>query len=288
MNPARRGAATVVALLVLGLGLLTAPIAASTDRAAAAPPVTVVPPLPEQLDPLAEGISPVMWEACRGVGLAVGLVAVAGTLIGVPPEASQPVNDGLAFVAGPALGVFFELCQRIPLPDDPPTCETDALVPLLPTLGRPIPPAALLANELRALGMQFVKAGVPLGSTLGDAADDLLACTHGKNPEPDEPGAEPTPITGGGGFFAPGPPGGNAHPIAGLGDVPALGDEGFPGAPKGLGSDLAAPQAIRASAPREGRGLAIALGLVGVLAVLGWVHAGNARSRSIARRSAGS
>ena len=86
------------------------------------------------------------------------------------------------------LALFFEVCQQIPLPDDPPVCAVDDQVPPLPSLGRPILLAGLLANELRALDATLSGLGAPLEGALGTAADDLLGCAEGRDaPEEAEP-----------------------------------------------------------------------------------------------------
>jgi hypothetical protein len=245
------------------------------------PPTAVIPPLPDELDPLTAAISPVVWQACNGVGLAVGLITLAGTLAGVPPDVVVPLNDAIGTLSGPVLRTFFEICQQIPLPEDPPDCETDQLIPLLPSLGRPFPPAALLANELRALDTALQGAGLPLDGALGDAADDLLACAAGQNPEPDPP-AEGEPEPDAGSNLAPavgtgGPSGGGARPSS---TPPGGGIAPVPGASKGgppSGDAFPVAQPINASTGGSGTGLAMALLGLALLAALGWLHAGNPR-----------
>ena len=280
-----RAARVVRGIACLAVALLAVVIAGPPTGAAPgqeAPPATVVPPLPDEVDPIAEAISPVMWQACNGVGFAVGLIVLAGTLAGVPPEVGVPLNDAIATLSGPVLLTFFEVCQQIPLPEEPPSCETDELIPLLPSLGRPFLPAALLANELRALDTALAGAGLPLDGALGDAADDLLACAAGRDPEPDAPasGSEPDPE-----------PGTGAAPIVDSGGT-SSGGGGPSSAPVTGGAPPAPPTPEGASAPgvpgrvalpisSAGRdtntGLAVALLGLAALAVLGWLHAGNPR-----------
>jgi len=247
------------------------------------PPVTAVPHLPDETDPLTTAISPVMWQACNGVGFAVGLIVVAGTLAGVPPEVGVPLNDAIATASGPVLLTFFEACQQIPLPEEAPTCETDQLLPLLPSLGRPFLPAALLANELRALDTALQGAGLPLEGALADAADDLLACAAGRDPEPDAPGpgSEPdldpdtavAPIVGSDGTSSGGVGPSRAPSSGGTPPAPATPDD----APA-PGVRLPVPQPVSTAGGGTGTGLAIALLGLAALAVLGWLHAGNPRA----------
>ena len=63
--------------------------------------MTVVPPLPDEADPITSGVSPVMWQTCNSVGLAVGLIVLAGTLAGVPPDIGVPLNEAIATASGP-------------------------------------------------------------------------------------------------------------------------------------------------------------------------------------------
>jgi hypothetical protein len=269
----------------LAVGLLAAFTATTSTSAAPGqelPPVTVVPPLPDEVDPVAAAVSPVLWQACNGVGFGVGLIVLAGTLAGVPSDVGVPLNDAIATASGPVLLTFFEVCQQIPLPDEPPSCETDQLVPLLPSLGRPFLPAALLANELRALDTALDGAGLPLDGALADAADDLLACAAGRDPEPDppRPGPEPdAPDTITEPTVASSGPsgGGTARPstssASGAPSAPRAPEE----APVGGGS-LPVSQPVSSSGGGTGTGLALSLlGLAG-LAVLGWLHAGNPRA----------
>lgn len=242
------------------------------------PPTTVVPDLPDEVDPITAAIGPVMWQACNGVGLAVGLIVVAGTLAGVPPDVGVPLNDAIAAASGPVLLTFFEVCQQIPLPETPPDCQADQLVPLLPSLGRPFPPAALLANELRALDTALDGAGLGLEGALSDAADDLLACAAGRNPEPDAsgPGAEPGSVTGTGTV----PPSGSDGPSSG--GAGPRGEGGTSPAPAASGevpsSGVPFPaQPITTSGGSTGTALAMALLGLAALAGLGWLHAGNPR-----------
>ena len=62
--------ASVAALLACGLAVASAPARASTT--AEAPPSTILPTLPPEVEPLTAAVSPVVWQACRSVGLAVG------------------------------------------------------------------------------------------------------------------------------------------------------------------------------------------------------------------------
>lgn len=265
------------ALLVGGLVVAGGPARASTT--AEAPPSTILPTLPPELEPVAVAVSPVVWQACRSVGLAVGLIVVVGALAGVPPEVGVPLNAAIATSSGPVLTLFFEVCQQIPLPDEPPDCAFDAQVPPVPPLGRPVLFAGLLASELRALDEALDLAGLPFEGALGQAADDLLACADGRNPEPDpDPGPEPegsapttdsgsSAVSGGGG---PGGAGATVPP-------PVLPD--LPGAGGSATTELAPPAATRpvSASTSDGVGRAVALLAVAALASATWVHAGRAR-----------
>jgi hypothetical protein len=271
---------TAAAMLLLALFVIGTPAGATPGQEL--PPTTVVPQLPEELEPITAGVSPVMWQACNGAGLAVGLIVLAGTLAGAPSDVVVPLNDAIAAASGPVLRTFFEACQQIPLPEEPPDCGTDQVLPLLPSLGRPILPAALLANELRALDTTLGASGVPLEGALGDAADDLLACAAGRNPEPDavtpdpvpdhvETGVAPAPSFGPGGGSSGGQ---TASPVVRGGSTPVGTGAAEPSAPE---VRLPVAQPVRTSAAATGTGLALALLAVAALAVLGWVHAGNPR-----------
>jgi hypothetical protein len=178
---------------------------------------------------------------------------------------------------------FFEVCQQIPLPDKPPDCETDLLLPLLPSLGRPFLPAALLANQLRALDTALQGAGLPLDGALGGAADDLVECAAGRNPEPDPaaaepvpdlaPGAIPAPIVDAGGTSS----GGALPPSAPSGGAAAAPVPAPPVQAPVSRVPVAIAQPISASDGGTGTGLAMALLGLAALAVLGWLHAGNPR-----------
>jgi len=276
-----RGVACV-AVALLTVVIAGAPTSASPGQEL--PPITVVPPLPDELDPITGAISPVMWQACNSVGLAVGLIVLSGTLLGVPPDVGVPLNEAIATVSGPVLLIFFEVCQQIPLPEQPPDCETDLLLPLLPSLGRPILPAALLANQLRALDTALQTAGLPLDGALGDAADDLLDCAAGRNPEPDaptpapepdlDPDASTPPLVDAGGTSS----GGAAPPRAPGGGATATTSPVAPEKAPVSELPLAVAQPITSSDGGTGTGLAMALLGLAVLAVLGWLHAGNPRS----------
>ena len=283
MRAARVVRWTACAMVALLAFVVTATPGAATPGQEL-PPMTVVPPLPDEAEPITSGVSPIMWQTCNSVGLAVGLIVLAGTLAGVPPDIGVPLNDAIATASGPVLSTFFEVCQQIPLPQTAPDCETDQLIPLLPSLGRPFLPAALLANELRALGTSLEGGGLPLDGALGDAADDLLACAAGRNPEPDDPGpgSEPeldpvetaAPVvdsdsTSGGPVpsLAPSAPGGTTPPAATAPEETPASD-----------LQLRAARPITASDGGTGTGLAMALLGLAALAVLGWLHAGNPRS----------
>ncbi len=268
---ARVAAGVGAALLVCGLAVAGAPARASTT--AEAPPSTILPTLPSEVEPLTAAVSPVVWQACRSVGLAVGLTVVVGALAGVPPDVVVPLNATIATLSGPVLTLFFEICQQIPLPDDPPDCAVDQQVPPLPSLGRPVPLAGLLANELRALDTALDLAGLPFESALGQAADDLLACADGRNPdrdpEPEPPDTGPSvspaiPVAGGGARGGGGPQAPSDLPDLAAGDS----------APR----DLAPPAARPVSASTaDGVGRAVALLVLTGLASVIWVHAGRAR-----------
>ena len=272
--------AVCTAAVLLAAVLAAAPAGAALEQD---PPTRVVPQLPDDLDPLTAGLSPVLWQACDGVGLAVGLIVLAGTLAGVPPEAGVPLNEAIATASGPVLRTFFEVCQQIPLPETAPDCQTDQLLPLLPSLGRPLLPAALLANELRALGTSLEGAGLPLQGALGDAADALLACAAGRNPQPDAPAAdpEPDPVTapdatepaGTGGPTR----GGGAPPRSPSGGALAAPDLGPSGPAPASGAPLAVARPAGSADGGTSTGVAMALLGAAALAGLGWVHAGRAR-----------
>jgi hypothetical protein len=121
-----------------------------------------------------------------------------------------------------------------------------------------------------------------LEGALGDAADDLLACAAGRNPEPDavtpdpapdhvEPGVAPAPTFGPGGGSSGGQ---TASPVLRGGSTPVGTGAAEPPAPE---VRLPVAQPVRTSAAATGTGLALALLAVAALAVLGWVHAGNPR-----------
>jgi hypothetical protein len=277
-RPGTRAAAlAAAALLVGGLAVASAPARASTTQEA--PPSTILPTLPPEAEPLTAAVSPVVWQACRGVGLAVGLTVVVGALAGVPPDVGVPLNATIATLSGPVLTLFFEVCQQIPLPDEPPDCAVDAQVPPVPSLGHPVLLAGLLASELRALDAALDLAGLPFDGALGRAADDLLACADGRNPERDpDPDPEP-PDTGP-----------SVAPV-----IPGARGDGFgrgagPQAPSDLpdlaAGDSAAPD-LAPAAPRpvststsDRAGLAVALLALAGLASATWVHAGRARPAS--------
>jgi hypothetical protein len=265
--------------VAVAVGLLAAvlPFGSGTPAAAQEPPrTTIVPPLPDELDPLTAGLSPIVWQACRSVGLAVGLVAVAGTLAGVPADVSVPINDVIATSGGPVLALFFEVCQQIPLPDEPPVCAIDEQVPPLPSLGRPVLLAGLVANELRALDATITGLGAPLDGALGHAADDLLACAAGQQPAPEPTGPD---LDGG----SPAAAGGSMFPIS-----PNL--VGSPGTnalvtppsatpvPPSTGRSIPATP-VRSLGASDGAGLALSLLGLAVVALLGWLHAGSPRRR---------
>lgn len=270
---AMRVAAVLTAAILVGASIASGP--AQAYPTAEAPPSTVLPTLPPEVDPLTAAVSPVMWQACRGVGLAVGLTVVLGALAGVPPEVGVPLNAAIADVSGPVLTLFFEVCQQIPLPDEPPDCAVDAQVPPVPPLGRPVPVAGLLASELRALDTALDLAGLPFEGALAQAADDLLACAEGRNPErdPDPPAPDTDPIdepalptSAGPGGFGGGRP---ELPSSRLPDLPASG---------GPAADLAPAAARPVSSSTSDRvGLALALLALAGLALASWVHAGRAR-----------
>ncbi|HVV35129.1 MAG TPA: hypothetical protein VHC63_00890 [Acidimicrobiales bacterium] len=270
-----RGAAVAVAVVV-AVALLCGGGPAQAGVGDAVPtPDTVVPPLPPAVDPATAAVSPVMWQACNGVGLAVGLVVVAGTLAGVPPQVGVPLNRAVATASGPALTAFFELCQQIPLPDEAPDCATDQQLPALPTLGRPVLPFALLANELRALDHTLSGAGVPLNGALSRAADNLLQCADGHNPAPDpQPEASDSvlPSRAERGDI-------DAGGVSGLlGSLPSLDAEpGAAGAPAPSALDLPPVGAITTPGRAHGAALAFALLALTALSVALWVQAGNAR-----------
>jgi hypothetical protein len=267
----RAAAVAGAALLACGLAVASAPAQASTTQDA--PPSTILPTLPPEVEPLTAAVSPVVWQACRGVGLAVGLTVVVGALAGVPPDVGVPLNATIATLSGPVLTLFFEVCQQIPLPDEPPDCAVDAQVPPVPSLGRPVLLAGLLASELRALDATLDLAGLPFEGALGQAADALLACAAGRNPErdpePEPPDTGPsvapaTPGAGGGGF-------GGGAPQA-PSDLPDL-TAGGSAAP-----DLEPPAPRPVSTSTSDRvGLAVALLALAGLASATWVHAGRAR-----------
>src|SRR5690606_5770660 len=117
------------------------------------------------------------------------------------------------------LALFFEVCQQIPLPDDPPVCAVDDQVPPLPSLGRPILLAGLLANELRALDATLSGLGAPLEGALGTAADDLLDCAEGRD-APEEPAPD------------------DGAPVPDPNDPPPTGDGPFSGGPPAAGGSL--------------------------------------------------
>lgn len=266
--------------LVVGLLAVALPIGPiSMSSAQDAPPIAVLPPVPDEADAVSSAVSPVVWQACRSVGLAVGLVVVAGTLAGAPPEVTVPLNEVLATSGGPVLALFFELCQEIPLPDEPPLCAVDEQVPPLPSLGRPVLLAGLLANELRALDATISGLGAPLDGALGAAADDLLACVDGQQPAPDDlPAASeaddpPTPEDDL--LFPVTPPvrrpTATTEPLRGGGATSA--GSAIAGGPM----PVATASTVDAT---DGAGLALSLLGVAALALLAWVHVGNPRSRS--------
>jgi hypothetical protein len=265
--------------LVVGLLAVALPIGPiSMSSAQDAPPIAVL-PVPDEADAVTSAVSPVVWQACRSVGLAVGLVAVAGTLAGVPPDVTVPLNEALATSGGPVLALFFELCQEIPLPDEPPLCAVDEQVPPLPSLGRPVLLAGLLANELRALDATISGLGAPLDGALGAAADDLLACVDGQQPAPDDLPAESE---------AGDPPGredGLLFPVAPPVRRPTATTEPLDGGRvTPAGSAIASGPVPVATASTvdatDGAGLALSLLGVAAIALLAWVHVGNPRSRS--------
>lgn len=263
--------------LVLAIGLLTLAAGPATGAPVqAAPPATVVPQLPPEVTDTSAAVSPVVWQACQATGLAIGAIVVAGALIGVPPDVGVPLNAAIATATGPVLGLFFELCQQIPLPDAPPDSATDLQVPPLPSLGRPILPAALLASELRALDASLTAAGVPFAGALGDAADDLLACAAGQNPEPDTiPSLDPD-VAGSGSVD------GSTSPSK----IPRLTERSLDGLAGGVvdvppsGIALPAVQAAGSSESNGSSGTMLLLVALAGLAAAGWLHAGSRRGRT--------
>jgi hypothetical protein len=271
MNTSTRAAGWLLALLAV-VALVLAPIPAGAAPAQDATPSSVLPELPPEVAQATAAVSPVVWQACRATGLAIGAVVVAGTLLGVPADVGVPLNAVIATATGPVLGLFFELCQQIPLPDAAPDCAADQQLPPLPSLGRPILPAALLAAELRALDASLTAAGVPFAGALGHAADDLLACAAGQNPEPDPP-ADAEPGAAAAEVEAPSPSQMFPSPPAG---APAATVEPVAAPPV---DDVALPPAT-AVGVSEDDGSAGLMGLllgVGGLAGIGWFHAGSRR-----------
>jgi hypothetical protein len=277
---ATRRATVGVIAAVLALTVAGGAARASTGPRASTP-APLIPALPPQVEPVTEAVSPVVWQACRAVGLVIGLTAVAGTLAGLPPSFNSSVSDLVTAATGPALTIFFEVCQQIPLPDDPPTCAVDDQVPALPYLGQPVLLAGLLANELRALDTAFTKLGVPLHGALGAAADDLLGCAAGRNPtraptpsptpsaspneRPVRPGITvPTPVSPS--LVLPSPAGEVTAPLA-----PQTGDVAAP---------LPGTHPVSSSGSTQGRGVALGLLALAVLATLSWLWAGRPRGRT--------
>jgi hypothetical protein len=265
----------------MALSLALGPVAPAPAEAQEAPPTNVLPTLPPEVTGATTAVSPVVWQACRATGLAIGATIVAGTLLGVPPDVGVPLNAAVAALTGPVLGLFFELCQQVPLPDDPPDCATDQQVPPLPSLGRPILPAGLLASELRALDASLTRAGLPFAGALGDLADDLLDCAAGRNPEPD---AE---VTEDGAGAAPArdtePPADrpaldSGASVDGL-PAPVL-EGGAPAAPA-TGEPLPSVAVAGVSDPDTATGVVAALVALGALAAAGWIHAGSGRRRRL-------
>ncbi|MDQ2648198.1 MAG: hypothetical protein M3Z03_01445, partial [Actinomycetota bacterium] len=249
--------ATAIVMVLLAVIIPIGPV--GTSAAQEAPPTMLVPSLPDELDAVTSAVSPLVWQACKSVGLAVGLIVVAGTLLGVPPDVTVPLNEAVATTGGPVLALFFEVCQQIPLPDDPPVCAVDDQVPPLPSLGRPILLAGLLANELRALDATLTGLGAPLDGALGTAADDLLGCAEGRDapeePAPDDGAPAPDqndPSPTGEGLFPAGPP-----PAGGSLVAPALtaGGGAAPDRPVVEGAPLPAT-ALSSGRSTDGAGLA--------------------------------
>jgi hypothetical protein len=274
-----------VAAAALVLALVAAPAHATpAPTARAAAPVPLVPDLPAPLDPVAEAVSPLVWQTCRAVGLVIGLTEVAGTLAGLPPSTTTSVNDVIAAATGPVLTTFFEVCQQIPLPDDPPTCAVDAQLPSLPYLGRPVLVAGLLANELRALDTAFGKLGVPLHGALGDAADAVLACAAGRDPSPAAPAPAPaspsaapaTALPGLGTSVAVAAP---SYDGPSLDVGPSTDDRPVATAPPVRAAGPVRPETrpVRASGADQGRGTAWALVGLAALAAAAWRVAGRPR-----------
>jgi hypothetical protein len=251
-----------------------------TSAAQEAPPTMLIPSLPDELDVVTSAVSPLVWQACKSVGLAVGLIVVAGTLLGVPPDVTVPLNEAVATTGGPVLALFFEVCQQIPLPDDPPVCAVDDQVPPVPSLGRPILLVGLLANELRALDATLTGLGAPLDGALGTAADDLLGCAEGRAaaeepvPDDDVPAADPNdPPSTGDGLFPADPPAAGGSLVAP--DL-TVGGGAAPERPVGEGNALPVT-ALSSGRSTDGAGLALSLLGVAVVAALAWAHAGSPR-----------
>ncbi|MGH9273719.1 MAG: hypothetical protein ACRDZU_03640, partial [Acidimicrobiales bacterium] len=138
-------------------------------------------------------------------------------------------------------------------------------------------------NQLRALDTTFQDAGLPLDGALGDAADDLLDCAAGRNPEPDASASEPdpdsapgtgAPVVESGGISSPDA----APPRASSGDGVSTHARAAPAEAPASGRPVPVAQPISSSDGGTGTGLAMALLGLAVLAVLGWLHAGNPRA----------
>ena len=269
----RLAAVAGAALLAGGLAVASAPAQASTTQEA--PPSTILPTLPSEAEPLTSAVSPVVWQACRGVGLAVGLTVVLGTLAGVPPDVGVPLNATIATLSGPVLTLFFEVCQQIPLPDEPPDCAADAAGPA-PPVARPPGPARRPAGQRAAGARQGTR---PRGPAVRGRTRTGRRRPPGLRRRP-----EPRPGPGAG-------PRTSRHRCLRRTGDPGRREGGFGGGgpqvpsdlPDRVAGDSAAPD-LAPPAPRpvststsDGVGLAVALLILAGLASATWMHAGHAR-----------
>lgn len=142
------------------------------------PPITIpqLPPLPDELQPVFELVSPIVWPACANAILVTVVPGVLG--VPLPPEIST------------ATGAVYVVCGAIPEPGYLPTCALDLQIVsivsevLSSTVGLPLPlfviPMASLVGQVRAIEDQLP----PLPSQLTPVVAGVLMCGEAGPPAP--------------------------------------------------------------------------------------------------------
>jgi hypothetical protein len=146
----------------------------SLAAAPAAAQIPDPPPPPEELQPLANVVSPLSFQACLAPSVAIGLVQAGDALApgGLPVQPNTVLN--------PVLNVLLLdlVCSYFTPKIVPPTCGVDTTVfESLPANAFNVPqPASIAATEAKAIEEALAAYGAPSDQQLSDPVYAQLGC----------------------------------------------------------------------------------------------------------------